>query len=320
MLEEAVRRIEPVVGSSNVFIATSSALKDVIGAAQFVPETRLFAEPDRRNTLGALIWVAAQLMALMPKEWMDVSMAVLTADHKISPADAFRKTVSTALDVAEQSGGLVTIGIRPTRAETGYGYIELGEDAGPAMRVASFREKPSAEKAVAMVESGKFLWNSGMFFWKLRSFVDELSRVMPDAGESVAAIADALIAHDDRRALEWFQALPNLSIDYALMEKAQNVYGVEAGFTWDDVGAWDALQRSRPADEEGNVVSGSVVSLDTKNSVLFNDVDGLTTCVLGMDDVVVITTHDAVLVCPKSRAQDVKKMVEELKARGSQSL
>ncbi len=321
MLEEAVHRISPLVGASNVFLATSSALRDAVLGTELVPAVRVLSEPDRRNTLGALVWVAAQLMALMPKDWMDVSLAVVTADHKIGDEDAFRRTVATALSVAEETGGLVTIGIRPTRAETGFGYIEVesSSDFTEAHAVRSFREKPSYETAVDMLAAGNFLWNSGMFFWKLRSFVDELSCVSP-FGETVSVIAQALIANDQEGALSAFRSLPNLSIDYALMEKASNVFVVEADFMWDDVGAWDALSRSRAADDEGNVVSGSVVAIDTKDSVLINDVDGATVCVMGMSDVVVVSSGDSILVCPKSRAQDVKKIVEELKARGSQSL
>ena len=322
MLEEAIQRIEPLVGRDNVFISTSAALKDSIGGSRLVPAVRLFAEPDRRNTLGALVWTAAQVMALKPDKWTDVSMAVVTADHQIDDPDAFRTTVATALDTAEETGGLVTIGIRPTRPETGFGYIEVAGDpefkeAHPAI---SFREKPTLEKAMDMIAAGNFLWNSGMFFWKMRSFVDELTRVAPGVGEVLLQISQALIAKDAETAVDAFRSLPNLSIDYALMEKAQNVYVVEAGFRWDDVGSWDALSRAREKNEDGNVVSGSVISVDTKDSIVINDSAALTTCVLGMEDVVVVTTEDAVLVCPKSRAQDVKKIVEELKARGSQSL
>lgn len=322
MLEEAVRRIEPLVGANDVFIATAGSLRPAIESTGLAPAMRIFAEPDRRNTLGALVWVAAQIMALIPERWMEVSLAVLTADHKIENAEQFRLTVATALETAEETGGLVTIGIRPTRPETGFGYIEVqGErEYSQSFRVASFREKPSLETAVDMVAAGKFLWNSGMFFWKLRSFVDELSRVLPAAGEAITVIAQALIAQDEKGALSAFQSLPNLSVDYALMEKAENVYVVEASFGWDDVGAWDALSRSRAVDGNGNVFSGDVISLDTRNSVVINESGKLTTCVLGLDDVVVVTTDDAVLVVPKSRAQDVKKIVEDLKARGSQSL
>jgi len=323
MLEEAVRRIEPLVGKDGVFLSTSETLREPLTQSGLVPPGRLLCEPDKRNTLGALVWVSAQLMALMPEKWMDLSVAVLTADHKIGEAEAFRATVNAAMTVAESTGGLVTIGVKPTRAETGFGYIEVNRDDPsylPAHRVARFREKPTFETATEMVAAGKFLWNSGMFFWKLRSFMDELERALPTAAEITTRIAHALIAQDVPGAMKAFQELPNLSIDYALMEHSDNVFVVEAGFSWDDVGAWNSLERTRTADEHGNVIVGTVVELDSSNSVILNDSNTMTTCVLGMEDVIVVTTDDAVLVCPKSRAQDVKRIVEELRARGSQAL
>ena len=323
MLEEAVARIKPLVGAENVFVATSATLRDSISEAKVVPHGRLFAEPDRRNTLGALVWTTAQLMAMFPETWMTMSAAILTADHKIEDEDAFRETVSAALDLAEESKGLVTIGIRPTRPETGFGYIELGAQQPlikGAYEAKTFKEKPDQVTAEEYVRSGQFLWNSGMFFWTLRAFYDGLTAVLPAAAEITTEIALALSAQDEAGALGVFRRLPNLSVDYALMEQADNVFVVESRFAWDDVGAWDALQRALPVSEHGNVLSGSHIVLDTKNSIVINDDGETITCVLGMEDVVVVTTKDAVLVCPKSRAQDVKKIVEELKLRGSKSL
>jgi len=254
---------------------------------------------------------------------MDLSVAVLTADHKIGNADDFRKSVATALELAEETGGLVTIGIDPTRAETGYGYIEvLVEEPyySQGHRVASFREKPDLATAMDMLAAGRFLWNSGMFFWKLRSFVGALERADAPVAEALTQISHALIAKDQAEAMRIFQTLPNLSIDYALMEKADNVWVVKASFPWDDVGEWSALERAREPDEDGNIFAGEVISLDTQGSIVLNEAEGVTTCVLGMNDVVVVATGDAILVCPKSKAQEVKRIVQELKARGSKKI
>lgn len=323
MLEEAVERIGQVVGVENVFIATSTALLEPVMEANVVPQAKVFAEPDRRNTLGALVWATANLMALFPTEWTEMSVSVVTADHKIGEPERFWSTVSAALDIAEQTGGLVTIGISPARPETGFGYIEVDRSKPiyvAGFRASSFREKPGPKVAAEYVESGRFLWNSGMFFWTLRAFHDALAAALPEAAETMLEIVQALTAHDAHGALASFRKLPNLSIDYALMEKAEQVYVVEGSFPWDDVGSWDALERTLTLNPDGNVVSGSVIALETTGSVLLNDSDGITTCVLGMEDVVVVTTKDAVLVCPKSRAQDVRKLVNELKARGSHTL
>lgn len=323
MLEEAIHRIQPLVGADNVFVATSTVLKEPISEAKIVPAGRLFAEPDRRNTLGALVWTTAQLMAIYPEKWITLAIAVLTADHKIGDDKAFRETVSAALDLAEQTKGLVTIGIRPTRPETGFGYIELGDPLpliNGAYHARQFKEKPNHETAAEYVRRGNFLWNSGMFFWSLRAFYDSLASALPEAATITTELATALSAQNDDQALKAFRELPTISIDFALMEKAANVSVVEARFEWDDVGAWDALERALPHAEHGNVLSGNHIVIDTKNSVVINDESDMTTCVLGMEDVIVVTTDDAVLVCPKSRAQDVRKIVEELKKRGSQTL
>jgi mannose-1-phosphate guanylyltransferase len=322
MLEEAVRRIEPVVEPDHVFIATSSGLRQAVEDSKVVPPNRIFAEPDKRNTLGALVWTTAQFMALFPETWMPINVAVVTADHKIRTPDQFRRTVETAMDVAEQTNGLVTIGIPPTRAETGFGYIEIDpkEKSGGASRAKSFREKPTQGQAEEYVSSGRFLWNSGMFFWTLAGFHRELEKAQPKAAEAMHEIAIALTAQDDNGALEAFRGLPNISIDHALMENAQDVYVVPAEFHWDDVGSWDALLRSNEPDANGNHLAGNALAMDTKNSIIVNDSGSITTAVLGMEDVIVVTTEDAVLVCPKSRAQEVKRLVEELRERGSQAL
>lgn len=323
MLEEAVARVGAVVGAENVFVATSTALLDPVSASGVVRARHVFAEPDRRNTLGALVWACANLINLFPESWGELSMAVVTADHKIGEPERFGSTVAAALDIAEQTGGLVTIGVSPSRPETGFGYIEVDRSKPiyvGGFHAKSFREKPAPELAAEYVESGRFLWNSGMFFWTLRAFHDALLAALPEAVDVLLEIAQALTAQDAYGAVASFRKLPNLSIDYALMEKAEQVYVVEGGFPWDDVGSWDALERTLSLNADNNVVSGSVVALDTHGSVLLNDSEGITTCVLGMDDVVVVTTRDAVLVCPKSRAQEVRRLVEELKARGSQAL
>lgn len=326
LLEEAINRVEPLVGEGHVFVATGRALERPLLESGVVPEANLLVEPNKRNTLGCLSWVAANMIAHRPSDWQELSIAVLTADHKIGNPAEFRKCVSAAMQTAETTGGLVTIGIRPTRPETGYGYIEV-DPAQPVSNVSvethrslGFREKPSREMAEEFLSSGTFLWNSGMFFWTLGSFISELTLARPDAGEAIVRIADALHKGDRAAAETAFDALPNLSIDYALMEKAEKVYVVSANFVWDDVGAWDALERALPTDDSGNVIQGEVVAVDAAGSILYNECPGQMVCVVGVTDLVVVSTGDAVLVCPKDRAQEVKKIVEELKARGSERL
>jgi mannose-1-phosphate guanylyltransferase len=220
----------------------------------------------------------------------------------------------------------VTIGIGPSRPETGFGYIEVDRTQSvsigqrEAYHAASFREKPNPVEAAHFLVSGNFLWNSGMFFWTLSAFSRALERADSKVAAIMMEIAQSIASHDLVSAALAFLAIPNLSIDYALMEKAENVYVVESDFAWDDLGAWDALERARPADSAGNILAGQVVALDSRNSILINESEGTVVCVLGLDEVVIVTTDDAILVCAKNRAQDVRKVVDELKARGSQAL
>jgi len=313
LLEEAVNRIEPLVGRENTVIATATHLERPIREAGLLPPTNVVAEPDKRNTLGCLVWAAGVLSARHENP-DEVSMAVLTADHKIGLPEAFRRTVDRALGIAEQTGALVTIGIVPDRPETGYGYIEFDHAAlvGTGSKVTSFREKPSLEAAKEYLSEGRFLWNSGMFFWTLKSFYDELRDAEPEVERLAQVIANSLRLGKKERAEEAFQELPNRSIDYVLMERAKKVAVVPSEFPWDDVGAWDSLERTMPVDEHANVVQGQVLAVDTVNSILYNENPAQTVTIVGGDNLIVIVTGDAVMICPKSDAQRVKEIVAQV--------
>lgn len=313
LLEEAVVRIAPLVGRENVRIATSTTILEPVRASGLLPPECVFAEPCRRNTLGALVWAVATLAASLP-DGEDFSMAVLTADHMILQPPLFRQTVASALDVAERHGALVTIGVAPTRPETGYGYIELdaATSMGGGFRVASFREKPALDVAREYIDTGRFLWNSGMFFWLGSSFRRELSEAAPEAAGVLDQIVAALRAGDRARAEAAFETLPSVSIDYALMEKATRVAVVPGRFAWDDVGAWDALERTMPRDDDGNVAIGAVAEVGAHGCVFYNDAPGVTIAAVGVQDLVVVVSKDAVLVVPKDQAQRVKEIMTQL--------
>lgn len=305
MIEEAVERIEPLVGRDRVLLATATHLEEPLRKPQVVPDANVIAEPDKRNTLGCLVWIAAALRGLHPDE--DVSMAVLTADHQIGDPEAFRDTVRAGLELAESHAKLVTIGIRPDRPETGYGYIELSDQAiGEGFAVASFREKPDRAAAQQYLDSGKFLWNSGMFFWTLATFEDELRAAQPEAFTVYRRILKR------EQPIDAFRELPNLSIDFALMEASKNVAVVPSRFAWDDVGAWDALDRTLTADKSGNVVQGEAIVLESKRCIVLRDAAAPVVAVVGVEDLVVVSTPDAVLVCRKSEVQRVKEVVSRL--------
>ncbi|MBC8064209.1 MAG: mannose-1-phosphate guanylyltransferase, partial [Chlorobia bacterium] len=318
LLEEAVNRIAPLIPRERVIIATGLSLLDAVREASLVPDESVLAEPAKRNTLGCLAWVAANLLAKHEGEESEVAMAVLTADHKIGEAPLFRDTVAVALETAQRTGGLVTIGIRPTRVETGYGYVEVGDIVRPekpeAYRAACFREKPDFETATHYLESGKHLWNSGMFFWTLRGFLGEMSHANPEVFATIIRISKQLQAGDMNSATTSFESLPNESVDYALLEKATQVYTVAGEFPWDDVGAWDALERSMPVDTDANMVHGPALVVDSVGTIVYNDEPNVLVTAIGLEDLVVVVTRGAVMICPKSQAQRVKEILNKLPA------
>jgi mannose-1-phosphate guanylyltransferase len=333
MLGEAVRRISGLIPPQRVFVITSRALVEPIRAAGIgTPPENIVGEPCKRNTCGALVYAAAELLARLGEgAAASTAMAVLTADHAIADHEGFRATVDAALAAAERRGALVTIGIRPARPETGYGYIEADKDAkaqetregaATALAVASFREKPDLATAEKFVASGNFYWNSGMFFWRLDTFLGELGHAAPAMAQAVRALSAALRARDAARVDRLFESLDDISIDYALMEKTANVLMVPAGFVWDDLGSWDALDRTLARDAAGNVAVGDPVLIDVRDSIVYNEPGGekRAVSVIGVEGLAVVVSDDAVLVVPKARAQEVKKAVAALKERGARQM
>lgn len=313
LLEEAVARVEPLFGKEGVFIATGKSVEIPIRESGAVAPENVWVEPLKRNTLGCLCWATANLLALHEE---NVGMAILTADHLISPEQPFRDCIRLALDTAERTGALVTIGIQPTRPETGFGYIELdaaSESSDGVFEARSFREKPDAETAQSFVEAGNFRWNSGMFFWTRDDFLRELAAAQPEAHAATLRMAQALKDGQIEAAEGHFADLPNISIDFAVMEKASKVAVVSSRFEWDDVGSWDALDRAFEADPAGNVGYGDSIAIDAKDCVIYNDSSNVLATVLGVEGLLVVVTDDAIMVCPKADAQRVKEIVQAVK-------
>ncbi|MBL7998712.1 MAG: mannose-1-phosphate guanylyltransferase [Candidatus Kapabacteria bacterium] len=329
MIEEAIERVQDIIAHEDIFIITSTVLQHVMRRLlpQLPPEN-IIAEPYKRNTAPCLALAAAALCARYAPDYSPetISVAVLTADQYIGGIDTFKAQVEDALSYAEQHPVIVTLGITPTRPETGYGYIEVGDtNDSPFARVERFREKPNADTAQDFLDAGNFLWNSGMFFYRCDTFINGMVEHEPDIGSLIPKMANALI-HEVHVAIdgasdaidETFKNFPDISIDYALMERADNITVLQSKFEWDDVGSWDSLDRTNNHDEEGNVSLGDTTIIDTSNSILANYTKEreLMLSVVGLEDIIVIATDDAVVVCPKSRSQDVKKIVASLRKKG----
>lgn len=331
LLEEAIGRVSPVISAEHVYIATGRQLRDVIRAANTgIPADNVLAEPCKRNTAGCLCYVVAELMARFGDDADNVSMAILTADHLIGDHAAFRANVETALKAAESQQSIGVMGVRPTRPETGYGYIETpadattlnGSDEAPVYPVTRFREKPNHETAEEFIATGRFYWNSGMFFWTIGAFMRELTNASRVHADATRAMADALAKGDTAEVDSIFASLPDISIDYALMERAERVVMTKAAFDWDDVGSWDSLDRTKDHDVCGNVATGDPVLIDSYRCVVYNEpgAEQIAVAAVGVSDLAIIVSKDGILVVPKDRAQDVKKAVAILKKRGASQL
>ncbi len=333
LLAEAVNRITPLIPAEQVFIATGRHLVKPIREAKLgIPDENIIAEPCKRNTAGCLCFAAATARHRFGEQ-QDISMAVITADHRIGAPDKFRATVLASLQAAEQNDALVTIGIHPTRAETGYGYIEIdpesshdneqhNDDAVDVFSVVRFLEKPDAESAQRFLATGRYLWNSGMFFWKVSTFMQQLEKARPDMADTVKRLTQAMNRQDQAQIEQVFGTLPDISIDYALMEHASGILVASGQFDWDDLGSWDALDRTLEHDQSENVAVGNPILIDTKNCIVYNEpgAEEFAVAVVGARDLVVVVARDGILVAPKQRAQDVKDAVRELKARHAKQL
>jgi len=332
LLEEAVDRLLPLVGRERLFIVTGEHLREPVLSANLPLDAgHVLVEPCKRNTAGCIAYATAHVLAGFDGDPADVTFAIVPADHFITDADAFRAALRTAMAAAEQNDSLVVVGVAPTRPETGYGYIQVASDSGPVgvegaegsvWPVVSFREKPSPDVAREFLASGQFLWNTGTFVWRGSVFLEEMERAHPQVAAVIRDLIDAMRDHDDGRVRELFTRLPDISIDYALMERASRVMVVRANFAWDDLGAWDAFHRVGEQDVAGNVTVGDPVLIDCRNCVVYNEMgqEKIAVSVVGMDGTVVAVAGDGVLVVPLSRAQEVREAVAALKRLGARQV
>jgi len=273
----------------------------------------ILLEPVGRNTAPAV--AVAAMTAISAHEEADPLLLVLPADHVIRDVGAFQAAVAKALPAA-RDGKLVTFGIVPTHAETGYGYIRKGEGPGPVVPVAEFVEKPDADRARQFLSDGRYLWNSGMFLFSARRYLEELERFAPSMRDACSRAFTAAARDLDftRLSVEAFAECPADSIDYAVMEKTESAAVVPLAAGWSDVGSWASLHDALPADESRNVRQGDIVAVDSENCLLFSSSRLVAT--VGLKDHVVVETKDAVMVAPRDRVQDVKLLVNRLKELG----
>lgn len=277
-----------------------------------MPSANIIAEPMGRNTAPCIV-----LAALHAERYGDPVMVIVPADHVIKDEDKFTKIINSAVKVAADCDEVITIGITPTAPETGYGYIQRGElfRAGEQVyRVKRFVEKPDRATAEQYLADGNYFWNSGMFVVRVSVLLELVQRHLPNLYAKVPEIRKAILNKERNLLRECYQSLESISIDYGIMEKADNILMIPGDFGWDDVGSWVALERIRPRDEEGNVINGEHVGVDTHNCIIQGNSKLIVT--VGLENLIIVETEDSILVCHKDRAQDVKLIVEQLKRKG----
>ena len=317
LIAATVRRIEPLVPAERVWVATSANLVDATASVlPRLPRTHLLAEPVGRNTAPCIGWASATIARTDP----DAVIAVLPSDHFIGDEPAFLEALERAVRAAE-SGWITTIGIVPTRPETGYGYIEVGESVGDGVHAAArFVEKPNAERAETFLAGGRHLWNAGMFFYRARRMSDAIAKHLPALAAGLAEIDAAAAQGNEASALgEIFPRLPSISIDHGVMEKAERVAVVPGSFGWNDVGSWLIAWEMARRDAQGNALPEGTVAIDAKRNLvkdLTRGQAGKRWALVGVDDLVIVETDDAVLVVPRARVQEVRAVVDALEARG----
>ncbi len=316
MFQHAADRIAPLFPPERILVVTRNEHAALLmEQVPELPAENFILEPEGRGTAPAIGLAAIQLQRRDP----NASMVVLTADHYITEVEEFRHALTAALQVAE-AGQLVTLGIKPTTPSTGFGYIHHGANLGtieefPTFRVERFIEKPDQDTATAMMKSGEYSWNSGMLIWRADRILTEFEQQMREFYAQLSEVAATLqsSAYETTLTHVW-PRVAKQTIDYGIMEKAQDVAVIPVSIGWTDVGSWGSLLTLLPADKEGNIVVGPHVGLNTRDTLTFSDKRLIAT--IGVQGLVIVATDDAVLVCPKEQEQAVRELVDILKRDG----
>jgi mannose-1-phosphate guanylyltransferase len=318
LIAQAVDRLDGLIPPENVFVVTNADLVEATQkAAPMIPTENIVGEPMGRDTAAAVACGGALVGARDPNG----VFAILTADQVMGDLDVFKDTLKGGMDLADQNEILVTIGIQPSFPSTGFGYIESGADFGSAegvqyKKAVRFVEKPDAETAQTYLDTGRFFWNSGMFIWSVPTLDKAFAAHCPE----MKTLMDELLVYATRGEIslgmeKTYPSLGRISVDYALMEKADNIVMACGTFMWDDVGSWPALEGHFEQDAAGNTLIGECEQIDSKNNIIYSK--DRVTAVIGAEDLIVVQADGVTLVCPKDRAQDIKQMVVELREKGT---
>lgn len=319
MINETLERLSKTVDWENMFIVTNASQEKLMReeVEERFPGEHILVEPAARNTSACIGYAAMEIV----RKYGDGIMCVLPSDHFIKDTEEFARVLEAAVLTAEQTDALVTIGIEPAFAATGYGYIKQEKGSQTPIGdknysiVEEFVEKPDEETAKKYLESGEYLWNSGMFIWKASTILSYMERLLPDVYKELDTIGNSMGTEKERETIERiYPAIPKISIDYGIMERADHVLVIPGDFGWNDIGSLDMLHLMKEADQDGNIRYGETLCENSKNCIVYGT-DKLVAAV-GLEDMIIVQTEDAVLVCPRERAQEVKNAVDRLAEQG----
>jgi mannose-1-phosphate guanylyltransferase len=313
LIQQTYERYSKLIPKENIYVITADEYTEIV--KKQLPDLlvdNILAEPSRKNTAPCIAYIAFKLLKKDP----NAVMIAAPADNLILETDAFVATAEKALDFVSHINALVTIGIKPTYPNTGYGYLqhEAAEVATDIHKVKIFTEKPNVELAKAFIASGDFLWNAGIFIWKVKNIIAAFEKHEPELYDLFAAEKDKLNTAEERRAIETiYPQCTNISIDFAIMEKAENVYTTPASFTWSDLGTWNSAWENKDKDYFGNAVVGKNVMVVDANNCIVHVPDNKLVLLQGLKDYIIVDTKDVLLICKKDKEQEIKEYVAEVK-------
>lgn len=326
MIQKTVKRLENLISPKKTYIVTNVAYKQIIKKQlPQIPDDNIILEPFGRNTAPCIGLTCLYIKQFDPK----ANVFVVPSDHIIHNVTEFQRVVKGALKFVNINGGIVTLGIHPAKPETGYGYIQYDSDKMEEVeieedrkkifeqiyKVKTFAEKPNLEVARMFLESGDFLWNSGMFIFRVDTMMEEIEKFLPDLNFALKPLEEKLYSNDFQKELEnTYSKIKGISIDYGIMEKSKQVYIIRSFFDWSDVGSWDEIYKLRKKDKNGNVTHGKTVMINSKNCMVMNH--QRISAVVGCDDLIIIDTDAGLLVCKREESQNVREVVDYLRRKG----
>lgn len=316
LLDDTLRRVQKIIAPTNCFVVTNKTYHDqVIASIGDVPKENIILEPSNKETISCVALAVAKLAAKNPR----AVVLALPADHHIGDEDEYLLSIQSAINCAQTKDTFVTLGVKPTEPKTGYGYIKYQKDneiiAG-VFNVEEFTEKPDEKTALEFLKEGNYLWNSGIFAFSIPVFLAAIEEFQPTMKPSISRITRHVGKKTESKVIEGaYRGFPKTSIDYGLMEKVSNIVVIPTKFIWDDVGSWNALEKYLPKDDCNNSLSGGkFISVDTSGCII--DSEAKLIAAIGVKDLIIIQSGDCLLICHKSRDQEVKKLVEKLNTQG----